>query len=243
MHASLVNGIVMEVQPSVPATATKEAPVFAAPPAIARGVWPLPIQIAVAALLMSAFAFLACKCLVQSLEAGSGTIPAQKVDLNTATHAELLLLPGVGENLAERIAVARGQGQFTSVDDLRKVKGIGPATLERLRSWVYVSANPAPADAQPSLPITVEPSKRPGAKAKKAANLDAPIDINTASAGQLRQIPGIGPKLSQRIVAARTERPFANVAELRRVHGIGPKTLEKMRPYVTVVSNASEPRP
>ena len=100
--------------------------------------WPLSLQIAVAVLLLGAGALLTYKSLVQSLKAGTGTIPAQRIDINTATHAELLLLPGVGESLAQRIVTARSHELFRDIDDLRKVPGIGPATLERLRSRVVV---------------------------------------------------------------------------------------------------------
>jgi len=82
--------------------------------------------------------------------------------------------------------------------------------------------------------LTVEPSKRPGAKPRKGTNLAGPIDVNTADAAELMQIPGIGPKLSQRIVDERARRPFQTIADLRRVQGIGPKILEKVRPFVTV---------
>jgi competence protein ComEA len=60
------------------------------------------------------------------------------------------------------------------------------------------------------------------------------VNVNTASAEELRRLPGIGPKLSERILAARADRPFRSVDELRRVRGIGAKTLERLRPHVTV---------
>ena len=44
------------------------------------------------------------------------------------------------------------------------------------------------------------------------------------------KLPGIGPKMAQRIIDERSKKPFASVEELRRVSGIGPKTLEKLRP-------------
>lgn len=57
-----------------------------------------------------------------------------RLSLNTATERELdLLLPGVGPVLAGRIVEGRPYG---SVDDLLNVSGIGPTTLEKLRSYV-----------------------------------------------------------------------------------------------------------
>lgn len=67
------------------------------------------------------------------------TVPvtaAVKVNPNTASKAELELLPGVGPALAERIIAERGRATFRAVDDLGRVRGIGPKTLERLREHV-----------------------------------------------------------------------------------------------------------
>lgn len=217
------------------ASTTAGLPVPDAPVGGLRPVWPQSVQVALGVLLGVAITLLASKWWMQSLEAGPSIVPSQRIDLNTATHAELRLLPGIGEQLAERIARVRAdKGPFKKVDDLRQVPGAGPATLERLRSWVYVSANLPAVTKEPSLPLAVEPTRPLGAKARKALNLAGPIDINAASAADLMQIPGIGPKLSQRIVDERSHKPFQTVAELRRVSGIGPKILEKMRPFVTV---------
>lgn len=66
----------------------------------------------------------------------AAAVPAHAVDLNAAGEAELALLPGIGPSLARRIAADRVQrGPFATVDDLRRVKGIGPATLERIRPF------------------------------------------------------------------------------------------------------------
>ena len=55
------------------------------------------------------------------------------IDVNTAPVSELMRLPGVGPVLAERIADHRGREPFRAPDDLRKVKGIGPKTMEAIR--------------------------------------------------------------------------------------------------------------
>ena len=56
------------------------------------------------------------------------------VNLNTASEADLVTLPGVGPVLAARIVAHREEnGPFTSVDDLDVVSGVGPAVLAGLR--------------------------------------------------------------------------------------------------------------
>lgn len=58
------------------------------------------------------------------------------VDVNRASAEELALLPGIGPAIAGRIVSDRSErGPFASVDELRRVKGIGAATLERVRPF------------------------------------------------------------------------------------------------------------
>lgn len=72
------------------------------------------------------------------------------VDLNAAGAAELSILPGVGPSLAAAILADRKRsGRFPGVDDLDRVRGIGPATLARLRP--HVSAG-SPAGDKPAVP-------------------------------------------------------------------------------------------
>lgn len=61
------------------------------------------------------------------------------VNVNEADWPELSVLPGIGPVLAQRIVASREQdGPFRSVDDLRRVRGIGPITVERLRPHIAV---------------------------------------------------------------------------------------------------------
>ncbi|HSF05443.1 MAG TPA: helix-hairpin-helix domain-containing protein [Methylomirabilota bacterium] len=70
------------------------------------------------------------------------TLPAADpgpVDLNSATPDDLARLPGVGPSLAARIVERRQSGgTFRSIEDLRRVKGIGSVKLERLRHLVTI---------------------------------------------------------------------------------------------------------
>ena len=61
------------------------------------------------------------------------------INLNTATADELTSLPGIGPAYARRIVAYREEnGPFSSVDDLERVKGIGPKKMERLRPHVSI---------------------------------------------------------------------------------------------------------
>jgi len=70
----------------------------------------------------------------------TGVNGAMPLDVNLASAAELERLPGVGPALAARIVEARARdGPFASVDDLRRVRGVGDATLERLRPRLAIN--------------------------------------------------------------------------------------------------------
>lgn len=59
------------------------------------------------------------------------------LDINNAPAHELALLPGIGPTMAERIINERQQhGSFRSVDDVTRVPGIGPVTIEQIRPFV-----------------------------------------------------------------------------------------------------------
>jgi competence protein ComEA len=58
---------------------------------------------------------------------------------------------------------------------------------------------------------------------------DALLELNTASRAELESLPGIGPDLAARLLAARAQAPFADWAELRRrVQGIGEASARRL---------------
>ena len=65
---------------------------------------------------------------------------SSKININKATATELQTLPGIGPAYSQRIIQYREQnGSFKSVEDLLKVKGIGPAKMSDLRDLVTCS--------------------------------------------------------------------------------------------------------
>ncbi len=79
-----------------------------------------------------------------SVEKPESQLPADLVvDLNDATHAELNLLPGVGEKLANDILKYRDEvGGFHSVDELMNIRGIKEGRLLSLKKYITVSIKP-----------------------------------------------------------------------------------------------------
>jgi competence protein ComEA len=76
-----------------------------------------------------------------------GILETGRIRIDLATAEELTTLPGIGPSLAARIIAARADAPFRAVDDLLRVKGIGPKTLDRLRDHVSVESPPADADS------------------------------------------------------------------------------------------------
>lgn len=211
--------------PAPPRSAPPPLPVI--PPA---PLWPRHAQLATAFLLGAAAALIALRVCDawRSRPTSLDRAAAYRIDLNRADRAELLQLPGVGDGLADRINDRRREGGFASVDELRRVRGVGPATLERLRPWVEATTQDRPHSEATST------SAPPTRTSRKEETLTVPIDVNHASADELQRLPGVGPKMAQRILDERARAPFRSVEDLRRVSGIGPKTLERLRRYVTV---------
>lgn len=161
---------------------------------------------------------------------------SHRVELNRASSGELQQLPGVGPKTADAIRNRRETiGDFQHPSNVTSVKGIGNAKRAKLEPWIDVEASceeSETVDSFPSQPRGVAdnvPSKTKPLPVQ-------PLDINTATAEELRTLPGIGPIISQRIVVERSKQSFAQIDDLRRVSGIGPKTLEKVRPHVTIGS-------
>lgn len=71
-----------------------------------------------------------------------GMLEGERLDLNTASPADLTRLPGVGEKKAAAIVTYRAEhGGFSSTEELMEVDGIGEGIYEKLADYVTVSAN------------------------------------------------------------------------------------------------------
>lgn len=145
--------------------------------------------------------------------------PGEKVDLDRASAVDLSRLPRIGPALAERIVADRNaRGPFGSLAALERVSGIGPSAIEAVRPHATFSARPPhstpPLPAAPSAPL---------------------VSLNTATAAELAELPGIGPAKARAIVESRArEGLFRRLEDLDRVAGIGPATLERLRGRVRV---------
>ena len=158
-----------------------------------------------------------------------------RFDLNRAERSDLEQIPGVGPKLAQAIVDHRAEkGTFRTLDQLREVKGFGPATFDKVRPFLRVDPAPPGVPAGDPVPV-LERKNRAEVRASYAPRKmqpgDPPIDVNTATIERLMTLPDIGPITAQAIVDAR---PFRSMSDLDRVKGIGPKKLDKLKPFVKV---------
>lgn len=74
--------------------------------------------------------------------------------------------------------------------------------------------------------VTARAAKQPPSK---------PLNLNAATAVQLEELPGVGPKMAQSIIDFRNASgPFRRVDDLLAIRGISQRKLAAIRPYVTV---------
>ncbi len=78
-------------------------------------------------------------------------LPDQPIDVDIATAEQLDALPRVGPALAQRIVASRDSlGPFGSLDELQRVKGIGPALAKTIAPHVTFSSGFRPLHGNPS---------------------------------------------------------------------------------------------
>jgi competence protein ComEA len=91
------------------------------------------------------FTFIACTFFLSApIEIHASSEPVTQsavltVNVNTASSSDLQKLPGIGAVTAQNIIDFRSEnGDFSAPEDLLKVKGVGPKTLEGIRAQIEV---------------------------------------------------------------------------------------------------------
>ena len=163
-----------------------------------------------------------------------------KVDVNSADSETLQTLPGVGPAIAQNIIDGR---PYHKLADLEKVKGLGKAKVDALKTQVKIgpskTASHATAstskagDVREKTPTTHPLTPTGDTSGKLAAG--EKININKATAEDLDRLPGIGPVKSQAIIDYRNEHGgFKTVEEIQQVKGIKEGEFSKLKDHIKV---------
>jgi DNA uptake protein ComE-like DNA-binding protein len=132
-------------------------------------------------------------------------------------------------------------GAGLAIDHARRAR---PDLVERLERLDRVERPEPAAPHSPAIapaatqtrtaphPASRAPRESAGARRTRSPAPAEPIDINRASEPELVRLPGVGPALAARIVAAR---PFADIDDLRRLPGLRRGIFERLRPLVAVL--------
>ena len=177
---------------------------------------------------------------------GPPAVPPPAADRRPASHSAVPasaedLVVAVGGKVRRPGLVRLAPG--SRVDDaLRAAGGVlpgaDPGLLNLARKvadgeQVLVGVGPPPGSSSPAAPPSGGGSGLD--EAPSATSEGTATDLNTATAGELDGLPGIGPVLAQRVVSWRAAHgPFRSVEQLREVPGIGEAKFATLRPRVRV---------
>jgi competence ComEA-like helix-hairpin-helix protein len=154
-------------------------------------------------------------------------------DPNTATAAEWTRL-GIKPKTIRTIENYRNKGgKFYQATDLKKIFGFSPKDAERLIPFVVIRDSES--KKTPNKTITEPPASF---ERKKKFDL---VDINTADTNQFKTLPGIGSKLSQRIINFRNKLGgFYSIEQISEVYLLPDSVFRKIQPMLLL--NESEVR-
>ena len=170
-----------------------------------------------------------------------------KVDINSASQADLEALPGVGAATAKKIIAGR---PFSSVQDLSRV-GVSAATIDKLKPLVKAGrgssakmepaketkAAAAPKEEKAAKTAKETKTEKSEMKAQASAPSGGRVDLNTASEKELEALPAVGAATAKKIIAGR---PYSSVGDLAKA-GVPAKTIDTIGPLVTVGARPAPP--
>jgi len=144
-----------------------------------------------------------------------------KININKADINNLSKLPGIGEIKAKAILDYRNNiGEFQSLIELTKVKGIGNKTLVKILPYLEMIGDSTEIQAFLS-PDSVRITEN--------------ININNASLLELISLPGIGEKKAHAIIEYREKVGiFKSKEDIKKVKGIGEGTYTKIKDIIEI---------
>jgi competence protein ComEA len=173
------------------------------------------------ALLDSLVALWEVKASIEAKANDSATKTLYRFDPNTATYESLLEL-GFSDKIASRIIRYREKGgQFRIKTDLSKIYGMDSTFYREIYTFIALPER----KVQTRKPESINVKKAPAFSKKTAEK----FDLNTADTAQLKEIYGVGDKLSMRIIKYREALGgFVSMSQLREVYGLDSLVIDKL---------------
>lgn len=130
----------------------------------------------------------------------------QQLDLNTATEAMLVALPGVGVYTAQKIIAYRDRlGGFLDLNQLQEIKGLKMETLENILPYIELK------------------------------KMIQKMELNEVTIDRLKQHPYLNWNQANSIIKMRTQKgKFSSIEELKESVLIDEETYKKLLPYVSL---------
>ncbi len=157
-------------------------------------------------------------------------------DPNTLDQAGWLKLGVYPKTVATILNYTSKGGYFAQPDDLSKIYGLSDYMLEKLMPYVSIKAKPPQVNYSPNTNYTSSNNtynKDTTNKPRYTTKPDAvyTIDINTADTATWNKLPGIGNKLSERIINYRNKMGgFISINQIAEVYALPDSTFQKIKP-------------
>jgi len=152
---------------------------------------------------------------------------------------------GLPRFMARRIINYRQKvGDFTYKAELGKIYGLPDSVFQQLYPYIDLPVEKPPQYKRSRAGKNAATASGPKGKAERSGKrfVLVPFNINTADTTQLKQIRGIGSKLSARILAFRDKLGgFHSLAQLRDVYGVPPQVADSLQKY-SYVAHAFAPQ-
>ena len=154
-------------------------------------------------------------------------------DPNTASFNEFKRL-GLSDKISHTIINYREKGgKFFKAEDIKKIYGLSSEQAAVLIPYIQIKENYNNAQKPPY--------DKPEQKQFITKETPRIIDINTATEGDWKSLPGIGEVLSKRIVKFRNSiHGFSSVQDVKRTYGLSDSTYQNILPYLTITTDTAQ---
>jgi competence protein ComEA len=164
--------------------------------------------------------------------------PLQKFNPNALSRQQWLALGLSAYATANVLKYRERAGGFRYKEQLARIYGLPPALYQELAPYIDLPSRER-GGARASRPRARRPPDLPRPRVRYRL---AAFDINTADTARLKQIRGIGPAFSGRIIRFRDKLGgFAHIGQLAEVYGLPPEVVDSLHKY-TFIQPGFHPR-